>query len=219
EIGVLQHRDEERTGPARPRRAGDEGRTGRSDGRTATGPRRIGVAAGSVVAGHVRPAVVPSADDDIDLVVAFRAMLDLPDRVGHRLEGDALRVAMPPRQHGAAAGCAREDRVVGGYRPSGIQAKDLPVQRVRVLRPAAVAGLTHRYPELAVGSEADTAAVMVRVRERAAADDVGVEGGHAPTHAITQHLIAPLAFVVTCSAEVHETVAGAGRIERDAHQA
>src|SRR5690606_3658503 len=47
--------------------------------------------------GDERPAVVPSGQDDVELVTAERTVLVLPDRPGVRMNGQPLRAAMADR--------------------------------------------------------------------------------------------------------------------------
>src|SRR2546425_7071375 len=218
QVGVLEHGHEEGARPRAPLGARHERPTGGRDRGTSRGPDRIGVPPRSALAGDRRPAVVLPRLEDVDLVVAVGAVLDLERRAAHRLEGEALRIAVAPRVHDAAAGRAGEHGVVGRDAAVLLEPQDLAVERVGVLRARAVAGLAHRDPELAIRSESHPAAVVVRGGDHAAPDDEDVERRDVPAHPVAEDLVAPLSLVVARRAQVHEAVRGEVRIESDAHE-
>src|SRR5260221_4055750 len=74
----------------------------------------------------VRPAVVPARDDDVDLVVRRRAILDLEHPAGLRLEREAERIAVTHRIHERPRRGTHEDRIVGGTAPSPLIRSVLP---------------------------------------------------------------------------------------------
>ncbi len=112
----------------------------------------------------IRPAVVPAGPDQVDLVVAARTVLRLPQIAVRGVDAQAERVAMA---HGVR-GVARAERVVRGDRPVGVQAQDLAAEVVRVLSALRFMDLAHREVQLPVASEHDVPAVVIAVlgRER-----------------------------------------------------
>ena len=98
------------------------------------------------VAGR-RPAVVLALLDHVQLVAAARAVLARPQRAGRRIDVEALRVAVavaPDRLHGARR---VHERVVLRRRAVVVDAMDLAVRALQVLRRVEVAAVADRVVE------------------------------------------------------------------------
>ena len=167
-----------------------------------------------VPAALVRPPVVAARDDQVELVVAARAVeaagavLGGVEAARARLPREALGVA-DPHARGSAGG-----RYAAAVR-AGRDAQDLPVQDARVLAAAPVARVARAHVHGAVGAEADAAGGVDRAH-RDAADDDAVERHRRARPAPPLHLH----LGADGGGEVDERLAGGeGRVERDAEQA
>ena len=121
------------------------------------------------------PAVVPPADDDVDLLVPVLADIGGPEGIRLSVEGIAPHVAQAVRPHPPADGAAaiRERVVLGdgvvlaGVFAAHVDAEDLAVQHVQVLgvrvRVARKAPVTHADVQVAVRSKPQAPAVVVAV--------------------------------------------------------
>ena len=116
-------------------------------------PRRV---AAAVLARS--PAEVPALDDQVDLVVALRTVLRLPQAAGLRVEREPVRVADPEREDPAPG-----DRVVRRDASGRRHPQDLaPEVAGHVLGVRAVVAVADDRVQHAVGPEHDAPAVVVR---------------------------------------------------------
>ena len=116
--------------------------------------RRCGVTAGL----RRPPREVAALDDPVQLVVALRPVLALPEALGVRIEREAERVAVAEGPHERAEGVRR------GHRAVGVHAQDLAPRFVgEVLCGGRVLPTVPDHDvERAVGPERDAASVVVR---------------------------------------------------------
>ena len=140
------------------------------------------------VGGH-RPAVVLALLDHVQLVAAARAVLARPQRAGRRIDVEALRVAVavaPDRLH--RAGRVHE-RVVLRRRAVVVDAVDLAVRALEVLRRVEVAAVPDRVVEM-----------LVLVPEEAGAE-VGVVGPVEILRGLEQRLLLDEGVVLDLAAD------------------
>src|SRR5262249_38903021 len=123
------------------------------------------------IADH-RPAIVLALLDDVDLVAALRAVLLLPQFSAHRMEREALRIAMSVAPDFAARARASDERIVRRDRAVGGDAHDLAVVDAKILRRVARAEMiAERDEEIAVLALRDAAAMIVRAARAVLAED------------------------------------------------
>src|SRR5262249_14833195 len=115
-----------------------------------------------------RPAVILALDDDVDLVAAAWAMLDLPDIASCRVDRQALLVAMAITPDLRLGAVAADEGIVRGSR-SVRRTADHFAQMIGVVR-RFVAGaemFAERDEQIAVIGLRYTAPIMVARRQRA----------------------------------------------------
>ena len=118
----------------------------------------VGDRPGRIGAGEARISVVAAGLEVVDLVVLIGPVLDLPDRaIGP--EGEALRVAM------AQAVDGRPERVVGRDRSVEVEAQDLAVEPIGILRAVLArgqVGVADAQPEVIGRIHLDRASLVAR---------------------------------------------------------
>src|SRR5690606_20021959 len=81
-----------------------------------------------------RPAVVAARDQQVDLVASVRPHLDLVDRAGRRMHGEAGRRSMAEREDLRTVVRTADERVVVGDRAVVVEPQYLAAERIRILR-------------------------------------------------------------------------------------